>query len=1034
MKKIIFLIMLAAAINLSAGVNKTTSEPGRLIYRISFPGMISEDKHFSQIKADLDQWNITDTPGAPELPYLTLQIAVPPAGKINVTTRILQDETRYLDHPLQPAPTIFPGEKTSEFYDLINEGFYSQAQTEPVETGNTVYYRGYTLIPITIYPCSYDHQSMALTVRQEFEVNIEILGNTEWKGSYPADYAWLDRDYIANYQQARFWTQARSLPEYGINWNNSQFWYRIDIQRAGTYCISSQDLDILPDFADLNTLRLFALQPFEDQTGVRYRQQEIPISISEETICFEYPGNGSVLWLALAGEYDSQPARTKINISHPLSIERISEKTSSPRSNRPIECLLIRPESYFETQAEELVELHLQYFDVETAIVIQEDIFAAESGGNAEPLAINSYLDEFYDDNPSLEYVVLMGSGTSDFASSNQKNKIITIDRSSVTSDDYFVDFNYDDRPELVIGRIPAQSESMMNKYLQNLHDYYDNLDQDWWQNRILLVADDENKTGGLEGTSSTSGMNHTLKMEETLDVLTGRLIEKVYGLEYTFDAFQSKPGATQDIIDLINQGIVITYYVGHGAWNNLGDEDYFSVGDIQFLTNSDHLTHFVAGSCNVGKYDMIGNDCIAEAILFPDDGGAVSSVASSEDSAPTSNFQLLRSYLNAICNLGLTSGQALVYAKYNSGAPIVNSNRYNYLGDPVIRFPFPARIGEINGLPDSIARRDTITYNGDFGSTRLNTAGQTLVFDSPQLIHYSNFIPPDTALVYVVDYFKKANTIFRGEVDIIAGLYHASFIVPDDAVSGNNGTILTLTHDEDGSWLNDIDQVSYADSSINNTNSDIPQITIFLDSENFRSGDTVSDTPLLIAHISDNSGINISGSPGRSILVLLDDSDDLNDLIDVTSGFLYNHDSYTQGTLNWELKQLSVGNHNLKLIVYDNFGSPAVALTDFRVAENNDLSITDLLPYPNPMSNSGYFTFILTEAAQVNIAIYTISGKKIKTIRSSAAIGYNQIAWDCRDADGDRLANNTYFYKVKAKNPISGNSAEAVGKLIIFH
>jgi len=85
-------------------------------------------------------------------------------------------------------------------------------------------------------------------------------------------------------------------------------------------------------------------------------------------------------------------------------------------------------------------------------------------------------------------------------------------------------------------------------------------------------------------------------------------------------------------------------------------------------------------------------------------------------------------------------------------------------------------------------------------------------------------------------------------------------------------------------------------------------------------------------------------------------------------------------------------------------------------------------------MSKSGYFTFILTEAADVSISIYTISGKKIKVIPANADTGYNQIAWDCRDADGDRLANNTYFYKVKATSTLAGNSSETTGKLIILH
>ena len=1034
MKKVIIMVMLAAIFCLSASVVKTADTPDQLTYHVTFPASIIENQNFTEIDADLDEWTISDIPGAPEAPYKTIRIAVPPAGRIQFNTRIIKSKTIKLNYPLLPAPTIIPAGKTNDFISSINESLYEDYDSELAVAGEVNYLRDFTIIPLTISPCDYDHRTQSLTIYEEFEIEIEIIGNTNWRESSPYEKAWLDKDFIANYQQARYWRKARPFSRTGIDWDKTQFWYQLDISRFGFYCLTAEELSILPDFADLNTLRLFGLIPKVQNGETNYFQQEIPLNILEDQVCFDYQGSGTVLWLALAGDFPEEPARTEIDNSSYKEIDNISERLQSQRSSRPVECLMIRPQDYFETQADELIEMHLQYFNVQTAVVIQEDIFADQSSGIADPSAIKDFLQDYYQANPSLEYVLLLGSGTYSFENSTEKNKIITYDRSSVTSDDFFVDFNLDRHPELAIGRIPAQNEHMLDKYLERVHDYYDELEKGWWQNKILLIADDENKTGGLEGTSPASGMNHTLRMEDTAEVLYGRLIEKVYGLEYPFDAYQSKPEATTDIIDLINDGILISYYIGHGAWNNLGDEDYFGIGDIQLLQNYQHLTHFVAASCNVGEFDEIGNDCMAEVILFADDGGAISSIAASESSGPTSNYQLMRDYFDALYNDGLTTGKALQYAKNNSSASISNSNKYNYLGDPLIYLPFPIRIGSVSGLPDSLLHRQTVSFQGDFGSSRLDSIGETIVTDSPQIIHYSNSLPSDTTAVYEVDYLRKANRVFRGEVDIQAGLYSTTFIVPDDAIAGDYGEIITLTHDENGDWLNSLNNIKYSESTLNVANDDVPMITVFLDSENFRSGDTVSEAPQLIAEISDENGINVSGSAGKSILILLDDSDDPEDLIDVTEGFLYNSESYTQGTLTWQLETLPVGDHNLKLIVYDNFGSPAVASIDFRIASSSSISISKMLPYPNPMSKSGYFTFILTEAADVSISIYTISGKKIKVIPANADTGYNQIAWDCHDADGDRLANNTYFYKVKAKSSLSGKSAEATGKVIILN
>jgi len=1028
LKKAFILVMLAAIFSLSASVIKTADTPDRLTYHVTFSASIIENQNFSELDADLDEWTISDIPGAPEMPYKTIRIAVPPAGRIQFNTRIIKSKIIKLNYPLLPAPTIIPAGKTNDFLYSINESLYEDYDSELAAAGEVNYLRDFTIIPLTISPCDYDHRTQSLTIYEEFEIEIEIIGNTNWRESSPYEKAWLDKDFIANYQQARYWRKARPVSRTGIDWDNTQFWYRLDISRFGSYCLTAENMSFLPDFADLNTLRLFGLIPKVQDGETNYFQQEIPLSIQEDQVCFDYQGSGTVLWLALAGDFPEEPARTEIDNTSYKEIDNISERLQPQRSSRSVECLMIRPQDYFETQADELIEMHWQYFNVQTAIVIQEDIFAEQSSGIADPSSIKNFLQDYYQANPSLEYVLLLGSGTYSFDNSTEKNKIITIDSAGVTSDDYFVDFNLDRYPELAIGRIPAQNEHMLDKYLERVHDYYDELEKGWWQNKILLIADDENKAGGIET------MNHTLQMEQTTEVLYGRLIEKVYGLEYPFDAYQSKPEATTDIIELINEGVLISYYMGHGAWDNLGDEDYFSIGDIQFLQNYSHLTHFIAASCNVGEFDQVGNDCMAEVILFADDGGAISSIASSEGSGPGSNYQLMKSYFDALYNDGLTTGKALQYAKNNSPASISNSNKYNYFGDPLIYLPFPIRIGSVSGLPDSLSHRQTVSFQGDFGSSRLDSTGETIVTDSPQLIHYYNTLPSDTTAVFEVDYLRKANRVFRGEVDIQSGLYSTTFIVPDDAIAGQNGEIITLTHDEDGDWLNSLNNIKYSESTLNVANDDVPLITVYLDSENFRSGDTVSEAPQLIAEITDENGINVSGSAGKSILVLLDDSDNPDDLIDVTEGFLYNSESYTQGTLTWQLDILPAGDHNLKLIVYDNFGSPAVASIDFRIASSSSISISKMLPYPNPMSKSGYFTFILTEAADVSISIYTISGKKIKVIPANAETGYNQIPWDCHDADGDRLANNTYFYKVKAKSSLSGKSAEATGKVIILN
>ena len=83
-------------------------------------------------------------------------------------------------------------------------------------------------------------------------------------------------------------------------------------------------------------------------------------------------------------------------------------------------------------------------------------------------------------------------------------------------------------------------------------------------------------------------------------------------------------------------------------------------------------------------------------------------------------------------------------------------------------------------------------------------------------------------------------------------------------------------------------------------------------------------------------------------------------------------------------------------------------------------------------MCDETNFTFIITEAADVTATIYTISGRKIQTIKAgNLPSGFQQIYWNGKDKAGDNIANGTYFYKIIANQ--SGKVTEKIGKIIIL-
>ena len=101
----------------------------------------------------------------------------------------------------------------------------------------------------------------------------------------------------------------------------------------------------------------------------------------------------------------------------------------------------------------------------------------------------------------------------------------------------------------------------------------------------------------------------------------------------------------------------------------------------------------------------------------------------------------------------------------------------------------------------------------------------------------------------------------------------------------------------------------------------------------------------------------------------------------------------------------------------------------------DNKPTVTNVLNYPNPFSNSTKFVFTLTgsEVPEIfTIQIMTITGKLIKEITRAELgiihIGRNitEYTWDGKDNYGDKLASGVYLYKVLTK--LNGQNIEKSG------
>jgi hypothetical protein len=438
-----------------------------------------------------------------------------------------------------------------------------------------------------------------------------------------------------------------------------------------------------------------------------------------------------------------------------------------------------------------------------------------------------------------------------------------------------------------------------------------------------------------------------------------------------------------------------------------------------------------MAGSCDVGQYDLIGITSLAEELVLLRDAGSILSIAATRSSFSAPNFYLFYPYLNYAVNNGIAPGIALMLAKQRStDISQINDSYSNILGDPFLKVQYPTVSSniEFESEQEELKIRQTVSLTGNFDHHFSNNTVSSLVYDSGSTFVITVGTSTPTALLS-----KNNLPIFKGSSTLSGDTYRLNFIIPDDAQYGNKTRIYSLAFNtQNQTFVNMRNGISILPEKHIVNNTDRPDIKIFIDNEKFREGDKVQPYPTLYARISDENGLNTTGTNGHHIMIYVERT---KELIPATTGFEYEKDSYTEGLLTWKLNNLPSGKNTVMVVAYDSFNEHSVGKTSFVTSENVPIKIKNPLVYPNPVKQNGaHFTFELTHEADININIYTITGRKIRSLsRKNLTAKPHHIFWDGRDEDGHKLANNTYFYTIKATVSQGKGTSEVREKFVVL-
>ena len=244
------------------------------------------------------------------------------------------------------------------------------------------------------------------------------------------------------------------------------------------------------------------------------------------------------------------------------------------------------------------------------------------------------------------------------------------------------------------------------------------------------------------------------------------------------------------------------------------------------------------------------------------------------------------------------------------------------------------------------------------------------------------------------ISYLKNGATLFIGSFNYSNKKISSQFRVPKDiSFSGNPSKIRFNVNNGIDSVA--IGSVSNINLSLGPPSSDTqgPIITFETSSGRIlRSGDNINRSEEIIIRLSDPLGINLTGEKGHELNLTNKLTNIQTNMIDK---FVYDINSITTGSFTFKKLQ-EFDEVSIKINAWDNANNTSESIINLSILKSNSLNILNVLNFPNPFSNNTQFSFELTSDAKVSINIYTLAGRKIKSIDPELYyLGHNKIYWD---------------------------------------
>jgi hypothetical protein len=739
--------------------------------------------------------------------------------------------------------------------------------------------------------------------------------------------------------------------------------------------------------------------------------------------------------------------------------------------------MLIITHPLFLAAADSIALFHRLNDNLSVCVATTDQVYNEFSSGARDISAIRDFAKMIYDraigTSDRLRYLLLLGDGSYNNLSRDKGNSnyILTYQSesslnatSSYVSDDFFgfMDDNEGGSEymesymlDLGVGRLPAKTVEEALTLYKKIKNYKSKRNMADWRNNILFVGDDED--GNLHMTQANSladwvRNNYPQFVVKKLLLDAYKQVSTSTGARY--------PEVNRIITNDFNKGILIYNYTGHGGERGMAAEQILMREDLQKLTNRDNLPLFITATCEFSRFDDLTDDegsliestSAGETTLLNENGGCIALLSTTRivysDRNHYLNTKFYRvAFMHDENGEYFKLGDIIRMTKDSSG---IQRNKLNFilLGDPALTLAVP----ENNIVTDSINGNPVMTTSDTIKAfSRIRISGHLEDPQSSVLNNYNGIIYPsvfDKSQIITtlandgddpIQFESQENIIYKGKASVINGYFTFEFIVPKDITySYGNGKIVYYAQDsiQDGNGYFNEFIIGGTDIAVVQ-DTEGPDISLYLNDENFNNQGISNASPVIFALISDESGINTVGNGiGHDIAGIIDA--DISDPIILNDFFESDLDDYRKGSLAYQMHNLSEGWHSLKVKVWDVFNNSSEKSIEFKVVYSEELTIANVYNYPNPVSDFTWFRFEHNKPGdelQVTITVYDMQGRIITIINEICeATGFASppILWEIKDMNGNNLRQGIYPYKIRITNQ-NGSFAESCSKLVVI-